>query len=214
MNIILLGPPGAGKGTQAKMIAETFSLPHISTGDMFRETAASGSELGKKLQSFMSKGALVPDDVVIEIVKNRLSKPDSAKGFLLDGFPRTTAQAEALDKSLLESSRKIDYVFSISLKDEIIIKRLSSRRVCLSCGASYNTITQPVKAEGICDKCSGQVIQRSDDNPETIKNRLKVYKDQTSPLVAYYKKAGVLREVDGSGTVEEVFKRIRGLVKQ
>ena len=213
MNIILLGPPGAGKGTQAKMIAETFSLPHISTGDMFRETAASGSELGKKLQGFMSKGALVPDDVVIEIVKNRLSKPDSAKGFLLDGFPRTTAQAEALDKSLLESSREIDYVFSISLADEIIVKRLSSRRVCLNCGASYNTITQPSKAEGACDKCSGKVIQRSDDNPETIKNRLKVYKDQTSPLIAYYKKAGVLNEVDGSGTVEEVFKRIRGLVK-
>ena len=213
MNIILLGPPGAGKGTQAKKIAETFSLPHISTGDMFRETAASGTELGKKLQSFMSEGALVPDDVVIEIVKSRLLKPDCAKGFLLDGFPRTTAQSEALDKVLLESSRKIDYVFSISLKDEIIIKRLSSRRVCLSCGASYNTITQPSKTEGACDKCGGKVIQRTDDNPDTIKNRLKVYKDQTSPLIAYYKKAGVLNEVDGSGTVEEVFKRIRGLVK-
>ena len=213
MNIILLGPPGAGKGTQAKMIAETFSLPHISTGDMFRETAASGSELGKKLQSFMSKGALVPDDVVIEIVKARLSKADSIKGFLLDGFPRTTAQAEALDKSLLESSRKIDHVFSISLKDDIIIDRLSSRRVCISCGASYNTITQQSKTQGVCDRCGGKVVQRGDDNPGTVKNRLKVYKDQTSPLIAYYKKAGVLREVDGSGAVEEVFKRIQDLVR-
>lgn len=213
MNIILLGPPGAGKGTQAKMVAEKFSLQHISTGDMFRETAASGSELGKKLQSFMSKGALVPDDVVIEIVKERLSKPDCEKGFLLDGFPRTLAQAKSLDDLLKSMGKKIDHVVSISVEDEAIIKRLSSRRVCLACGASYNTITQKPKVEGVCDKCKGKVVLRADDNAETVKNRLSVYKNQTSPLIDYYKNKKVLREVNGEGSVEEVFKKISDLVK-
>lgn len=206
MNLILLGPPGAGKGTQAKFIAEKYKIPHISTGDMFRETAQSGSELGRKLQEFMTAGKLVTDEIVIEVVEARLAKQDTAKGFLLDGFPRTVPQAQALDKMLLGKNRRIDVVLSITLADEEVVKRLSSRRVCVSCGASYNTITQPPKIDNICDKCKGEVIQRQDDNSQTIKQRLKVYNEQTSPLIEYYTKKGVLRTVNGSGSVEAVFK--------
>jgi adenylate kinase len=214
MNLILLGPPGAGKGTQAKFIAEKYKIPHISTGDMFRETAQSGSELGKKLQSFMSAGKLVTDEIVVEVVNARLSKPDTAKGFLLDGFPRTVFQAQELDKILAQKKQKIDTVLSITLADDEIVNRLSSRRVCVSCGASYNTITQPTKKEGICDKCSGKVILRSDDNPETIRQRLKVYKEQTSPLIEYYSKNGTLKSAEGSGPVEEVFKSLCEFIKK
>lgn len=214
MNLILLGPPGAGKGTQAKMIAAKYHLPHISTGDMFRETAASGSELGTKLQSFMSQGKLVPDAVVIEVVKERLAKPDCADGFLLDGFPRTVKQAEALDNLLAENKRKIDVVLNIELDDEEIIRRLSSRRVCIGCGGSYNLISQPSKIDGVCDLCGGKVIQRADDNAETIKNRLKVYHNQTSPLIDYYSRAEVLKKVDGSKPVEEVFKSLCAFIKK
>ena len=214
MNLILLGPPGAGKGTQAKFISEKYGIPHISTGDMFRETAASGSELGKKLQEFMSAGKLVTDEIVIEVVKTRLLKSDTAKGFLLDGFPRTAPQAQALDKILVDQTKKIDAVLSITLADEEIVKRLSSRRVCISCGASYNTVTQVPKADGICDKCSGKVIQRQDDNAQTIRQRLKVYNEQTSPLIEYYIKKGVLKTVEGSGSVEVVFKGLCEFIKK
>lgn len=214
MNLILLGPPGAGKGTQAKMVAAKYKLPHISTGDMFRETAQSGSELGKKLQSFMSAGKLVPDDVVIEVVKTRLSKPDTKNGFLLDGFPRTVPQAQALDRILAEKNGKIDDVVSLSVNGEEIVKRLSSRRVCAGCGASYNTITQPPKVENVCDLCGGKVVQRADDTAETVRNRLRVYNEQTSPLIDYYAKKGVLRDVDGSRPVEEVFKNICEVIKR
>ncbi|MFC1500967.1 adenylate kinase [Elusimicrobiota bacterium] len=208
MNLILLGPPGAGKGTQAKLIASKFNLPHISTGDMFRETSSSGSELGKKLQRYMSEGKLVPDDVVIEVVRTRLTKADCKSGFLLDGFPRTVVQAKALDKNLSKEEKKIDLVLSIILDSEEIVKRLSSRRVCESCGASFNTISQPTKVEGICDLCDGKVVQRKDDNPETIRQRLKVYEEQTSPLIEYYSKNGILSQIDGSKAVEEVFKSV------
>lgn len=214
MNLILLGPPGAGKGTQAKKIAEKFAIPHISTGDMFRETAQSGSALGKKLQDFMSAGKLVTDEIVVEVVKARLSRPDTQAGFLLDGFPRTVFQAQELDKILSARKQKIDVVLSITLEDEEIVKRLSSRRVCVSCGASYNTITQPPKSDSICDKCSGKVILRADDNPDTIRQRLKVYKDQTSPLIDYYSKQGSLKSVDGAGQVEEVFKGLCEFIKK
>ena len=214
MNLILLGPPGAGKGTQAKKIAEKYSIPHISTGDMFRETAQSGSDLGKKLQSFMSAGKLVTDEIVVEVVAARLMKPDAQKGFLLDGFPRTVFQARELDNILAAKKQKIDYVLSITLDDEEIVKRLSSRRVCVSCGASYNTVTQPPKQDSICDKCGGKVILRSDDNPETIRQRLKVYKEQTSPLIDYYSKQGALKTVDGSGQVGEVFKGLCEFIKK
>lgn len=213
MNLILLGPPGAGKGTQAKKISSRFHLPHVSTGDMFRETAESGSELGVKLKEYMSAGVLVPDEVVIEVVKERLSKPDSEKGFLLDGFPRTVMQARALDKLLKEKNQKIDAVLSIHLSEEEVIERLSNRRVCSSCGANYNALTQPPQSNDRCDLCSGKVIMRDDDNPGTIKKRLKVYNDQTSPLIDYYSASGVLQKVDGSKPVEEVFKNLCVFIK-
>ncbi|HBU69779.1 MAG TPA: adenylate kinase [Elusimicrobia bacterium] len=208
MNIILLGPPGAGKGTQAKKIAAKYSLPHISTGDMFRETAASGSELGKQLQSYMSAGKLVPDELVIAAVKERLLKKDCAAGFLLDGFPRTLPQAAALDKALAEAGKKIEKVISLTVDEEEIVKRLSSRRVCLSCGATYNLAGQMPAKEGVCDTCSGKVIQRADDNENTIRKRMSVYREQTSPLIKYYTDNRVLREVNGMLSVEEVFKKI------
>lgn len=213
MNLILLGPPGAGKGTQAKMIAAKYRLPHISTGDMFRETAQSGSELGKKLQSFMSAGKLVPDAVVIEVVKARLSQPDCTAGFLLDGFPRTVPQAQELDRILSEKKQKIDSVLCITLDDEEIVRRLSGRRVCPSCGGSFNLVSQPSKIAGKCDYCSTALIQRKDDNPETIRQRLKAYHEQTSPLIDYYTRQSVLCSVDGAKSVEEVFKSISGCIK-
>ncbi|OGS17227.1 MAG: adenylate kinase [Elusimicrobia bacterium RIFOXYA2_FULL_50_26] len=213
MNLILLGPPGAGKGTQAKKIAVKFDLPHISTGDMFRETAQSGSELGKQLQGYMSAGKLVPDDVVIAVVRQRLSSDDAKKGFLLDGFPRTLAQAQALDKALAGDGKKIDGVISLTVDADEVVRRLSSRRVCVACGASYNLISNPAKKEDVCDACGGKVIQRADDNAATIRNRLEVYREQTSPLIEYYSSAGVVREIDGMQPVEEVFKKICAVIK-
>ncbi|MCX5778583.1 MAG: adenylate kinase [Elusimicrobia bacterium] len=206
MNLILIGPPGAGKGTQAKNIVEKYGIAHISTGDMFRETAASGSEVGKKLQSFMSAGKLVPDDVVIEVVKNRLAKADCVKGFLLDGFPRTDPQAQALDLMLAAGKQKIDAVLCLKIDDSEIVRRLSSRRVCPSCGGSFNLVSQPPKVDGICDFCAAKIVQRADDNEQTIRQRLQVYHQQTSPLIAYYTKRGILNSVDGSRAVNEVFK--------
>lgn len=214
MNLILLGPPGAGKGTQAKMVAAKYRLPHISTGDMFRETAESGSELGKKLQGYMSAGKLVPDDVVIEVVKTRLSKPDCTNGFLLDGFPRTVPQAQALDGFLAEKKRKIDAVLYIHLSEDEIVKRLSSRRVCISCGASYNVVSQPSRDPDVCDTCKGKVVQRADDNPDTIRNRMRVYNEQTSPLVDYYAAKGVVHKVEGARPVEEVFKSLCEVIER
>jgi adenylate kinase len=208
MNLILLGPPGAGKGTQAKKISEKYKLPHISTGDMFRETASSGSELGKQLQSYMSAGKLVPDELVVAAVKERLQKSDSTSGFLLDGFPRTIVQAEALDKAIKETGRKIDKVISLTVDEEEIVKRLSSRRVCLSCGAAYNLLSVMPKKDSVCDTCGWKVVQRADDNEATIRKRMSVYRDQTSPLIKYYTNNGILREVNGMLSVDDVFKKI------
>ena len=208
MNLILVGPPGAGKGTQAKKIAAKYSIPHISTGDMFREASESGSALGKELQSYMSAGKLVPDELVIKLVMERLTRKDTEKGFLLDGFPRTIPQAEALDKALAAAGKKIEKVVAMIVEDEEIVKRLASRRVCVACGATYNTVTQLPKKDSICDTCGGKVIQRADDNEVTIRKRLSVYKDQTSPIIAYYSRSGIVRKVQGSGAVDAIFKAI------
>ncbi len=208
MNIIMLGPPGAGKGTQAQMLAEKYGIPQISTGDMLRAAVAEGTELGKKAKEYMDKGQLVPDEVVIGIVKERLSKPDCEKGFILDGFPRTVAQAEALDKMLAEMGKKIDYVINIVVPDEEILKRLTGRRTCRKCGAMYHVIYNPPKVEGVCDKCGGELYQRDDDKEETIKNRLSVYHSQTAPLIGYYRKKGVLVNIDGTKDIKSIFEDI------
>ena len=213
MNLIMLGPPGAGKGTQAKMLVEKLGIPQISTGDMLRAAVAEGTELGKKAKEYMDKGQLVPDEVVIGIVKERLSKPDCEKGFILDGFPRTVPQAEALDKILEEMGKRIDYVINIVVPDEEILKRLTGRRTCKKCGAMYHVIYNPPKQEGVCDKCGGELYQRDDDKEETIKNRLKVYAEQTAPLVDYYRKKGVLVDIDGTKSINEIFEEILKALK-
>ncbi len=201
-----MGPPGAGKGTQAVRIAEHFCIPHISTGDMFRSAVKSGTEMGQKAKFFMDQGLLVPDDVTIGVVKERLAQPDCAKGFLLDGFPRTLAQAEALDRNLQESP--IDVVLNIEVPGEELIRRLTGRRVCRSCGATYHLQSQPSSVEGVCDTCGGELYQRDDDGIDTVTNRLDVYSRQTEPLVAYYRVQDKLITVVGTKPVAEVFLEI------
>lgn len=204
MNIILLGAPGAGKGTQAEIIRKKLGIPTISTGDMIREALKSGTDMGKKAKSYMDKGQLVPDEVVIGIVKDRLSKDDCKKGFILDGFPRTIAQAEALDKMEV----KIDRVIDIEVNEELIYERMSGRRVCKECGATYHIKNIKPKVDGICDKCSGTLIQREDDRPETVKERLRVYDEQTKPLKKYYQDKKKLVIVDGTQSKEEITKQM------
>ncbi|WP_457756274.1 adenylate kinase [Thermodesulfatator indicus] len=208
MNIVFLGPPGAGKGTQAKMIAEKFGIPQISTGDMFREHLSKGTELGKKAKEYMDKGALVPDEIVLGMVEERLKQPDCEKGFILDGFPRTVPQAEALDKLLEKLGKKIDYAILIDVPDEELVKRLTGRRTCKKCGMMYHVMFKPPKEEGKCDMCGGELYQRADDNEETVRNRLKVYHEQTEPIIEYYEKKGVLHRIDGMGSIDEIFNRI------
>ena len=204
MNIIMLGAPGAGKGTQAAVLCEHFGIPTISTGNMIREALKNGTEMGLKAKSYMDEGKLVPDEVVIGIVKERLSADDCKKGFILDGFPRTIPQAEALDNMGVE----IQHVINIDISDEKIINRMSGRRACLNCGATYHIVYNPSKKEGICDTCGQQLVLRDDDKPETVKKRLSVYHDQTQPLIDYYKNEGILAEVDGTKDMEEVFQDI------
>lgn len=204
MNIVLLGPPGAGKGTQAKKIAEYCSIPHISTGDILRENINDNTELGIRAKSYMSGGELVPDGILIEIIRDRLSRQDCSGGFLLDGFPRTIPQAEALGTILEETGKKLDVVLNIEVDDNELIKRLSGRRMC-SCGASYHVIFNPPEREGICDLCKGKLYQRDDDREEAIKNRLMVYKKQTYPLIKYYGNKSLLRIVDGKKDIQEIF---------
>ncbi|MDI6717122.1 MAG: adenylate kinase [Actinomycetota bacterium] len=212
MNVILLGPPGAGKGTQAEGIVKEFGLVHISTGDMLRAAVKAGTEMGLKAQEYMTKGALVPDEVVIGIVRDRIAEPDCEKGFLLDGFPRTVNQAIELDKVLASMGKNIDAVVNIVVPDEELLNRLTGRRICKTCQRPYHIMFKPPKVEGICE-CGGELYQRADDTVETVKNRLDVYHSQTAPLIDYYKEKGVLIDIDGTKTVEGVFEDISNSLK-
>lgn len=212
MNLILLGPPGAGKGTQAAKIIEKYNIPHISTGDIFRENIKNGTELGKKAQEYMNAGQLVPDELVVEIATDRLTKDDCKDGFLLDGFPRTVFQAEALDKFLAERGSRIDNVLDIDVNREELMIRLTGRRVCSKCGASFHIVNIPPKKEGICDVCGAELIQRKDDNEETAANRIEVYNKETKPLIDYYEKAGNISHIDGTAGLENVFNAIVGIL--
>ena len=208
MKIIMLGAPGAGKGTQAKKIAEKYQIPHISTGDIFRSNIKEGTELGMKAKAYMDQGGLVPDELTIGMLMDRIQKDDCKNGYVLDGFPRTIPQAESLTNALNERNQKIDYAVNVDVPDENIVNRMSGRRACLSCGATYHIVYKPSKVEGICDVCGDKLVLRDDDKPETVKKRLSVYHDQTQPLIDYYKKAGVLANVDGTQDMEKVFSDI------
>ena len=208
MKIIMLGAPGAGKGTQAKMIAAKYGVPHISTGDIFRANIKNGTELGAKAKEYMDKGLLVPDELVVDLVIDRFKADDCAKGYILDGFPRTIPQAEALDKALAEFGDKIDYAIDVNVPDENIVKRMGGRRACVGCGATYHLVYAPTKTEGICDVCGKELILRDDDKPETVQKRLNVYHEQTQPLIDYYTKAGILKTVDGTVDINDVFAAI------
>ena len=208
MKIIMLGAPGAGKGTQAKQIADKYSIPHISTGDIFRANIKNGTELGKKAKQYMDQGALVPDELTCDLVMDRIQQDDCKNGFVLDGFPRTIPQAEALDAALGKINEKMDYAIDVDVPDENIVNRMSGRRACLKCGATYHLISIPPKVEGICDRCGSEIVLREDDKPETVQKRLKVYHEQTQPLIDYYKNQGILKSVDGTQPMDEVFKAI------
>lgn len=212
MNLVLMGLPGAGKGTQAEGIVEKYAIPHISTGDMFRAAIKEGTELGIKAKSFMDQGALVPDEVTIGIVKERLAKDDCKKGFLLDGFPRTVPQAEALEVLLTELDRQIHYVINIEVDTSKLMERLTGRRICKSCGATYHMVFNPPAKEGVCDKCGGELYQRSDDNAETVGNRLEVNIKQTQPLLDFYNEKGYLRNINGDQDIKEVAKDLDKLL--
>ena len=208
MKIIMLGAPGAGKGTQAKMIAEKFNIPHISTGDIFRANIKNGTELVKKAKEYMDKGQLVPDELTVEILLDRVAADDCKNGYVLDGFPRTIPQADVLDKELTKLGDKVDFAINVDVPDENIVRRMSGRRACLKCGATYHIEHIPPKQEGICDKCGSELVQRDDDKPETVQNRLSVYHEQTQPLIDYYNKKNILKSVDGTKDMQEVFSDI------
>lgn len=213
MNIILLGPPGAGKGTQAKKIQEYYSLPHISTGDILRENINNNTGLGMKAKSYMSRGELVPDELLITLIKDRLSKKDCSAGFMLDGYPRTIPQADALQMILTESGKKVDAVLNISVDDEELIGRLSGRRMC-KCGSSFHIIFNRPEKENTCNACKGKLYQRDDDKPEAIRNRLDVYKKQTQPLIDYYDRKKILRTINGSKEIAQIFEDIRNVLEE
>ena len=208
MKIIMLGAPGAGQGTQAKKIAEKYDIPHISTGDIFRANIKEGTELGRKAKTYMDQGLLVPDELVVDLVVDRVGKDDASRGYVLDGFPRTIPQAEALDKALEAIGEKMDYAINVEVPDENIIKRMSGRRACVSCGATYHLEHIPPKKDGLCDTCGAELILRDDDKPETVKKRLDIYHEQTQPLIEYYTKKDILAEVDGTKDMAEVFDAI------
>ncbi len=209
MRIIMLGAPGAGKGTQAAKLAEAYQIPHISTGDIFRANIKGGTELGKKAKSYMDQGKLVPDELVCDLVADRIKQDDCTKGFILDGFPRTVPQAEALDKTLNEMNLVLDAAVDVDVPDDHIVRRMGGRRACLKCGATYHIVYNKPSKEGVCDACGSDLVQRDDDKPETVQTRLQVYHDQTQPLIDYYSKAGVLKSVDGTQDMDVVFNAIR-----
>ena len=213
MKIVMLGAPGAGKGTQAIKIADKYGIPHISTGDIFRANIKGGTELGMKAKSYMDKGELVPDEVTIGMLLDRIAEEDCKDGYVLDGFPRTIPQAESLTKALAEKGDKIDYAMDIEVPDEAIVQRMSGRRACPKCGATYHIVYAAPKKENICDKCGAELIIRSDDKPETVQDRLNVYHKQTEPLISYYKSADVLREVDGTKELQEVFNEVVAILE-
>lgn len=208
MKIIMLGAPGAGKGTQAKMIADKYGVPHISTGDIFRANIKNGTELGMEAKKYMDQGQLVPDELTVKILLDRVAQADAKNGYVLDGFPRTIPQAEVLEKALSDLGDKIDYAIDVDVPDENIINRMSGRRACVACGATYHVVHIPPKKEGICDRCGKELILRDDDKPETVKNRLKVYHDQTQPLIDFYTNKGILKTVDGTQDMNDVFAAI------
>lgn len=208
MKIIMLGAPGAGKGTQAKKIAEKYSIPHISTGDIFRANIKNGTELGKKAKTYMDQGLLVPDELVVDLVVDRVKQDDCSNGYVLDGFPRTIPQAEALDKALAAMGEAMDFAINVEVPDENIVRRMSRRRACVDCGATYHIVYAPTKEENICDNCHGELILREDDKPETVQKRLNVYHEQTQPLIDYYTEKNILVEVDGTVDIDEVFAAI------
>lgn len=212
MKIVMLGAPGAGKGTQAKMIAEEYGIPHVSTGDIFRANIKNGTPLGMEAKQYMDKGLLVPDELTVKILLDRVAQDDCKNGYVLDGFPRTIPQAEVLDKALVELGDGIDYAINVDVPDENIVKRMGGRRACLSCGATYHIEHIPPKQEGVCDACGQELVLRDDDKPETVQNRLNVYHEQTQPLIDFYQTKGVLKTVDGTRDMKEVFADIKEIL--
>ena len=214
MKIIMLGAPGAGKGTQAKMIASKYQIPHISTGDIFRANIKNGTELGMEAKKYMDQGQLVPDELTVKILLDRVAQPDCSEGYVLDGFPRTIPQAEVLDSALEKLGDSIDFAVDVDVPDENIVRRMSGRRACLSCGATYHIEHIPPKQEGVCDTCGQPLVLRDDDKPETVLKRLKVYHEQTQPLIDFYTKKGVLRSVDGTVDMNDVFEAIVNVLER
>ena len=213
MKIIMLGAPGAGKGTQAKMIADKYKVPHISTGDIFRANIKDGTELGMEAKKYMDQGLLVPDELTVRILLDRVGADDCKNGYVLDGFPRTIPQAEVLDKALADRGEQIDFAIDVDVPDENIVRRMSGRRACPACGETYHTEHIPPKTEGICDRCGKELVLREDDKPETVSKRLKVYHEQTQPLIDFYSAKGVLRTVDGTQPMEKVFDSIAEILE-
>ncbi len=212
MKIIMLGAPGAGKGTQAKMIASKYGIPHISTGDIFRANIKNGTELGNKAKTYMDKGELVPDELVVDLIMDRFKADDCVKGYVLDGFPRTIPQAEALDRALAANGEKVDFAINVDVPDENIVNRMSGRRACVNCGATYHIVFNAPKTADKCDHCGADLILRDDDKPETVLNRLDVYHKQTQPLIDYYDKAGIVRNIDGTQDMDKVFADITAIL--
>ncbi|MGN0170416.1 MAG: adenylate kinase [Lachnospiraceae bacterium] len=208
MKLIMLGAPGAGKGSQAKVLSDKYGIPHISTGDIFRANIKEGTQLGKKAKEYMDQGLLVPDELVCDLVVDRIKQDDCKKGFILDGFPRTIPQAESLDAALEQINEAMDYAVDLEVDDEVIVERMGGRRACVDCGATYHVVNMPPAKDGVCDRCGAKLVLRDDDQPETVKKRLDVYHEQTAPLIEYYRKKGILVQFDGTQKPDEVFRQI------